>query len=43
MFVELTSLQRGQIDNSTYVSSGPHEFGEGAEGKVGVNILSLAV
>lgn len=29
-------------DNSIHVLSGPHEAGEGAEGKVGVSILSLA-
>lgn len=36
------SLQRSQTDKSIHVLSGPHEAGEGAEGKVGVSILSLA-
>lgn len=40
--MEFVSLQRSQTDKSIHVLSGPHEAGEGAEGKVGESILSRA-
>lgn len=42
MLMEFVSLQRSQAEKSIHVLSGPHEAGEGAEDKEGVNLPSLA-
>lgn len=42
MFVELMSLQIGQVSKGMYVLSGLHKAGEGAKDKVGLKVCPEA-